>query len=184
MTSAPDLATLIADRKGGRSYERLARDCGRTVTSARLQQMAKGQLAGFSTPKVIEGLARGLNATVTEVVAAMARSLGLDVRYGGDPNALVIGEAGRLPAAAREAVIAVALQLVEAYRVHDNTEEVGRDGNAAATSPAEESSAQYRSVTLEMGDGPIDPEEDPPPARERPGAARQAAPDPAERPDR
>ncbi|MGW9541929.1 hypothetical protein ACWHA6_36200 [Streptomyces anthocyanicus] len=139
--TATDLASLIAHRKGARSYERLASDCGGVVTAARLHQLAKGKITRFSDPDVISGLAQGLGTTVTEVVAAMSRSLGLDVRYGQDPHALVIGGAGALPDRAQEVVASVARELLAAYKVADTTKEVGRDGDAAAMNEAGETPA-------------------------------------------
>lgn len=134
--TATDLASLIAHRKGTRSYERLASDCGGVVTAARLHQLAKGKITRFSDPDVINGLAQGLGTTVTEVVAAMSRSLGLDVRYGQDPQALVIGGAGSLPDRAQEVVTSVARELLAAYKVAETTKEVGRHGDAAPITPA------------------------------------------------
>ena len=75
-----DLRELIAGTKGERSYEALSRDCGGVPTSKRLHQLATTTLKNFPDPPTIEGLARGLGVTVTEIVLASARSLGLSVR--------------------------------------------------------------------------------------------------------
>ena len=45
----------------------------------------------------IQNPARGLGTTVTEVIAASAASLGLDVHFGSEPRALVLGGAADLP---------------------------------------------------------------------------------------
>lgn len=79
-----DLRELIAGTKGERSYEALSRDCGGAPTSKRLHQLATTTLKNFPDPLTIQGLARGLGVSVTEVVLASARSLGLPVRDLGD----------------------------------------------------------------------------------------------------
>ena len=79
-----DLRDLIAGTKGERSYETLSRDCGGTPTAKRLHQLATAEPKNFPDPPTIQGLARGLGVTVTEVVLASARSLGLAVRSLGD----------------------------------------------------------------------------------------------------
>jgi len=106
-----DLATLILDRKADRSFERLSKDCGGTPSKNRLQQMTVRVPDGFPTPKAIEGIARGTGATVTEVVMASARSLGLNVTPD-DPSALVIARAGLLPLDAKETIFSVARQMM------------------------------------------------------------------------
>lgn len=69
-----NLAALIADRKGTRSYDRLAEDCGGTPSSGRLHQMATRPLKNFPDPDSIRGMANGLGVTVTDIVMAAARS--------------------------------------------------------------------------------------------------------------
>jgi hypothetical protein len=96
MTSEPDLARLILDAKGDRSYERMSADCGGLPTDKRLQQMATTALKAFPDVATIRGLARGTGTTETTVVLAAARSLGLRVHSGEDPDALIIGGAGDL----------------------------------------------------------------------------------------
>ena len=79
-----DLRELLANTKGDRSYEQFARDCGGTPSAKRLHQLATLPLKNFPDPPTIEGLATGMGVTVTEVVLASARSLGLRVRDLGD----------------------------------------------------------------------------------------------------
>lgn len=122
---ATDLATLIANAKGGRSYDRIAADAGGVPTSARLQQLATKPLKNFPDPDTIRGLARGLSTSVTEVVAACAASLGLSMHLGADPDALVIGGAASLPPSAREAITAVAREMLKLGVAHDEPQEAG-----------------------------------------------------------
>lgn len=109
--STYDLSTLLLERKAERSFERLSKDCGGYPTANRLQQIATGQLNEFPNPDTIKGIARGTGLTVTEVVLASARSLGLPVRDA-DLSALVIAGAGDLPAGAKETIYSVARQMM------------------------------------------------------------------------
>jgi len=113
------LGQLIDARRGNRSYEALARDCGGTPGAKRLQQLAKKPVRNFPDPDSIRALALGLGASVTTVVMACARSLGLTVNTGDDPTSLVIGQAAQLPAAARDAIIAVAREMLKLQSVAD-----------------------------------------------------------------
>lgn len=106
------LKELVLDRKGDRSYEVLARDCGGRPTSKRLQQIATSPAQkNFLDPDTIRGLAHGLGVSVTQVVLASARSCGLDVRDSGDGDALVIGSAGDLTAEQRALILSLAREL-------------------------------------------------------------------------
>jgi hypothetical protein len=107
------LAGLIADRKGTRSYDRLSRDCGGVPTSKRLHQLATVTPKNFPDPDTIRGLAAGLGVTVTDIVMASARSLGLSVYTGNDPSALSIGGAGELPDSAKETLTTVAREFIK-----------------------------------------------------------------------
>ncbi|RRQ26270.1 hypothetical protein DK926_18660 [Rhodococcus sp. Eu-32] len=109
------LSELIADRKGTRSYERLSQDCGGTPTAKRLHQLATKQQRNFPDPPTIRGLALGLGVSVTDVVMAAARALGLSVGVGNDPHALTLPLAGDLPASARESIESVSRELVAMY---------------------------------------------------------------------
>ena len=122
---ATNLATLIANAKGSRSYDRVAADCGGTPTAARLQQLATKPLKNFPDPDTIRGLARGLSTSVTEVIAASAASLGLTLHLGADPDALVIGGAASLPPAAREAVTVVAREMLKLSVANNEPQRAG-----------------------------------------------------------
>lgn len=77
-----NLQDLIAERKAGRSYEQLSRDCGGAPTAARLQQIATTPLRSFPDPDTIRSLATGLRVPQRAVLTASAESLGLDVAAG------------------------------------------------------------------------------------------------------
>lgn len=111
----PALTALILQKKGDRSYDRLSEDCGGVPSSGRLHQMATRPLKNFPDPPSIEGLAQGLGVTVTEVVLASARELGLNVWSGIDPDALIIGRAGLLPDSAKQVVTALARDLLRLH---------------------------------------------------------------------
>lgn len=107
------LGELIADRKGTRSYERLSTDCGGTPTAKRLHQLATKPQRNFPDPPTIKGLAQGLGVSVTDVVMAAARMVGLSVGVGNDPHSLTLPNAGELPASAREAIESVTREFVK-----------------------------------------------------------------------
>lgn len=112
MEKEPTLAALINLRKGDRSYEALSRDCHGNPSRARLQQMATQKLREFPDPETIQGLSRGLGATVTDIILASARSLGLSVAVG-DPDALVVAGAGNLDAGAQDVILGLARELLK-----------------------------------------------------------------------
>lgn len=81
MNNQPDLADLIeAARKGGEiSYERISQACGGAPSAKRLHQMQNQSIKSFPDPDTIRALSRGTGFSVSEIVAASARSLGLHV---------------------------------------------------------------------------------------------------------
>ncbi|WP_143082850.1 hypothetical protein [Cellulomonas sp. KH9] len=133
MMNAPDLAALIADAKGDRSYDQISRAAGGKPTAERLQQLATGEMKTFPGPATIEALARGLGVTVTDVVSAACRSLGIEVHYGATPGALTIPGAGALPAPARRAIEDVAQQMLALHQAAEPREDVM--GNAEHPAP-------------------------------------------------
>lgn len=129
--NAPDLAGLIADAKGDRSYDAISRACGGKPTPERLHQLATQPIKNFPGPDTIAALARGLGRTVTDVVAAASRSVGLEVQMGSDPLSLTIPTAGSLPSPAQDALREVARQMLSLHQVGLQAEESDGDGNAA-----------------------------------------------------
>ncbi|WP_161995419.1 hypothetical protein [Rhodococcus sp. YH1] len=113
MSDEQTLAGLIADRKGTRSYEKVSQDCGGIPTSKRLHQLATQKPKNFPDPDTIRGLAQGLGVTITDIVMASARSLGLPVYTGNDPSALAIGGAGDLPDSTKEVLSTVAREFIK-----------------------------------------------------------------------
>lgn len=137
------LRDLILDRKGTRSYERLARDCGGVPKANRLHAMVANGMNNFPDPDTIRGLSRGLNVSVTSIVLACARSVGLPVSEGGEPDELVLQGAGSLPAESKELLVSMSRQLQHAYSQTWGTEEAADDYELAAR----------------VGDHGVDPEE-------------------------
>lgn len=130
MTSG-DLADLIGQTKGDRSYAKLAQESGDVVIRQRWYQLATSPLKEFPEPPTIEAIARGLGVSVTDVVIACARSVGLQVRDAGTFAGL---DLAGVPDGQAEAV----RRLVSTLRTE--REENDR-GNTAPTSQAEVSSA-------------------------------------------
>ena len=79
----------LARRGGEVSYERLSKACGGTPTAKRLHQYENGELKNFPDPETLRSLARGTGFSVTEIVFAAGRSLGLPVTDD-DPDVLRI----------------------------------------------------------------------------------------------
>lgn len=115
--TGPTLAELIIERKGERSYGRLAEDCGNYPTRKRLQQLVAKPLHNFPDPDTIKGLGIGLGASVTEVTLACARSTGLSVA-GSDPSELCIAGAGELPPASQELLLSLARDLLKVHSIN------------------------------------------------------------------
>ena len=175
VSDEPNLAALIADRKGTRSYDRLAEDCGGTPSSGRLHQMATRPLKNFPDPDSIRGMANGLGVTVTDIVMAAARSLDLPVYTGNDPSALSIGGAGTLPDSAKETLTTVAREFIKLTSQHEadgeadaqitesrtkeGGQELGRAGSEARKSGAPMKPAeivQGKDLTLDNQGGSTD----------------------------
>lgn len=107
---------LIASLKGGRSYARLAEDCGGHPTGARIQQMAVGNLTVFPSPESIRGLAQGLGVGTGAVVQACAVTLGLAGEQGqGDP-VMLPDIAETLTADQRRLVVSLVRELAKVPR--------------------------------------------------------------------
>lgn len=119
----PNLSQLILDRKMGRTFERLAEDCGGMPAGRRLQQMANGNrpMKNFPDPDTISAMAKGLAVTEAEVILASARSLGFQVDSTG-AGELHIPGAGVLPDDARMAIMDVARALINAHATKRDSE--------------------------------------------------------------
>ena len=111
-TNHPEgLEALLLNRKGDRTWDEVARDCGNLITGKRLQQMGGSKpIKNFPDPPTVKGLARGLNSTVTEILVACARSLGLRAE---DPvaGALVLNGAGTLPESSKDLLRSMSSEL-------------------------------------------------------------------------
>lgn len=111
MTQQPDLQQLILDRKGGRTFDRLSDDCGGLPTDKRLIQITKNGIKNFPDAVTLEGLAKGLNVSVTAVVLAAARSLGLAVGVT-DPDSITIAGVSKLPYTSQQLIITLGQEMV------------------------------------------------------------------------
>lgn len=114
---------LILDRKGARSYERLSRDCGGVPSDKRLHQMVTRPIKSFPDPPTIQGLAQGLNVSVMQVLAALAKSLGINVTSTDDPDSLLIVGAGRLPQSAQDLLLSMAREMLYLQDESDHSED-------------------------------------------------------------
>lgn len=130
--SQQDLASLLADVKAVRrwSYEAMSRACGGVPTGKRLFQLINSPLKNFPDPDTIRGLQRATGASVTEIVLAAARSLGLDVTSS-DPDALHIPGISRAPDSTREALLALGREVSAIVGEHDD-EALPRDWHSLA----------------------------------------------------
>lgn len=169
--NAPDLAGLIAGAKGDRSYDQISRACGGKPTPERLHQLATSPIKNFPGPDTIAALARGLDRSVTDVVAAASRSLGLDVHLGDDHKALTLATAGVLPVAAQEALREVARQMLALHQFGQRAEESDGSGDAAPNTTAAVDAADAVLMQSEQPDTPL---EERPPRRTDVPRARKA----------
>lgn len=113
--SGQTLQAMILERKGRRSYDRLSKDCDGMPKANQLQKMATAGMNEFPSAATIRGLSRGLNVSVSQVVMAAARTVGLPVSDGGEPDELVLQGAGALPPEAQELLVSMARQLLAAH---------------------------------------------------------------------
>lgn len=98
------LLDLIERKRNGRTNPELSRASGGVVSDATLANLKSRGVRGFPQPATIRGYAEALNVSVTEVVFAIAVSLGMKPEElgAGDSDALVIDDAGRLPSESRQ----------------------------------------------------------------------------------
>ena len=114
------LERLLLDSKGARSMAQFSRDCGGLPTDKRLHQMIAGPMRSFPDTDTIRGISRGANVSITQVVLACARSLGLPVSEG-EPGDLTIAGARDLPPAAQEALVSDGREMLTLYAGTDTS---------------------------------------------------------------
>ncbi|WP_284984243.1 helix-turn-helix transcriptional regulator [Arthrobacter sp. efr-133-TYG-118] len=107
------LRRLIESKRAGRTIASLSDACGGDPTPRRLQQIIADGIDAFPKANTIQGLARGLGVSITEVVMACAVSLGLEVEDA-TSDALVLAGAGNLPASSRAILQNMAKELIAA----------------------------------------------------------------------
>lgn len=110
MAEGTALRSLIRNLRGDRNNAELSRDCGGIPTQSRLQQISTMPIKLFPDPETIKGLARGLNVSVGEVVAACAKDLGLNVG-GPDQSDLLLAGARALPESSQRVLITMSREL-------------------------------------------------------------------------
>ena len=106
------IQNLLLNRKGDRSYDRLARDTGGALTGKRLQQLATTPMLNFPDPASIKGLAKALQSTNKEVLHACAESMGIEVA-GEQSTTLELPGARTLPASSQELLLAMSEEMQE-----------------------------------------------------------------------
>jgi hypothetical protein len=109
------IQNLILNKKGDRSYERLARDCGNDIKSRALHRAATKPALGFADPDTIKGLSRGLNVPVADVIRAYAVSLGLPMADDEKGVLRVVGGAD-LPETSQNLIVSLARELHDAWQ--------------------------------------------------------------------
>lgn len=115
MTTEPKQMTLpelILAKKGDRTYSKIADDCGGIPTKRRLNSLVLRPMNAFPDVDTIRGLALGLGVSVTDVLLASARSLGLSVGFG-DPGTVSIPGAGHLPETSQRVLGDMARELLK-----------------------------------------------------------------------
>jgi len=110
MAEGTALRTLIRNLRGERNNVELSRDCGGIPTQSRLQQISTSPIKLFPDPDTIRGLARGLNVSVSEVIGACAKDLGLNVG-GPDESALLLSGARELPESSQQVIITLSREM-------------------------------------------------------------------------
>ncbi|MFI7483278.1 hypothetical protein ACH9EU_12805 [Kocuria sp. M1R5S2] len=140
MMEDKDLAAVLqAARKGGEiSYEKLSAQCGGKPTAKRLHQLANAPLRNFPDPDTITHLARGTGQSITTIVMASARSLGLNVTSD-DPDTVRLAGSSNYPPALLDAFRTLGEQITTAL-----AEERDGSGNAAPITHAGESPATHQ----------------------------------------
>ncbi|WP_394253681.1 hypothetical protein [Arthrobacter pityocampae] len=108
------IQNLILNKKGDRSYERLARDCGHEIKSRALHAAATKQTRAFADPDTIRGLSQGLNVPVVDIIRAYSVSLGLPVAADEKGILRVVG-GGDLPESSQNLIVSMARELRSAY---------------------------------------------------------------------
>lgn len=102
----------------GYTYDTFAKACGGVPARQRLFQLINAPLKNFPDPETIRGLALGTGYSVTDIILAAARSLGLSVRDT-DPDSVRVSGLSALPASAREAYLHLGRELTSLATVQE-----------------------------------------------------------------
>ncbi|WP_285240103.1 hypothetical protein [Pseudarthrobacter sp. MEB009] len=109
MSSA--LRLLLDANRGDRNNIELSRDCGGVPTHSRIQQIGNRPMRVFPDPPTLKGLARGLNVTVEQIIAACAADLDLPMGAP-DSSALVLGGARSLPESSQQLLVSLSREMM------------------------------------------------------------------------
>lgn len=74
---AKNIADLITELRGTRTYKELSEDCGGLPSTARISSMVKNPMNSFPSPETIRGLAKGLGVTELDIVTSCGVSMTL-----------------------------------------------------------------------------------------------------------
>lgn len=107
-----NLSQLILAKKGDRTYSKVADDCGGLPTKRRLNSLVLRPMNAFPDVETLRGLSVGLGVSITDVLLASARSLGLSVGLG-DPGTISIPGAGHLPETSQRVLGDMARELLK-----------------------------------------------------------------------
>jgi hypothetical protein len=109
--SGMNIADLIAARRNGRSYAQLVRDSGGVMKASAWNAWGKADRANerglFPEPASIRAMALALGVSHTDIILAVARTLGLTVASD-DPSELRIAGGGLLPEQAQQTLLNMA----------------------------------------------------------------------------
>lgn len=110
--SQMNLAQLILAKKGDRTYSKISEDCGGLPTQRRLNSLVLKPMIAFPDVETLRGLSIGLGVSMTDVLLASGRSLGLTVGLG-DPGTISIPGAGQLPETSKRVLVDMARELLK-----------------------------------------------------------------------
>lgn len=110
-----DLAQLIHDRRGARTYRDLEDDCGGRLSHQRWQQLATRHLRAFPAVATIVAVATGLNVSEQAVLLSVGESLGLHISAKPHLYDLIPAAVDNLPHTAVLAIAACVNAMIAIY---------------------------------------------------------------------
>lgn len=110
-----DLAQLIHDHRGARTYRDLEHDCHGELSHQRWQQLATRHLRAFPAVSTIIAVATGLGVSEQAVLLSIGESLGLHISAKPHLYDLISDSVDNLPHAAILAIVACVNAMVALY---------------------------------------------------------------------